>query len=71
MNINKLRGKIVENGMNMNTLAEELGIDRSTIYRKINSDGTTFTIKEVNQICGILKLSKEEAVSIFFTNYVA
>ena len=39
VNVNKLRGKIVENGLNMSTLAIKLEIDRSTLYRKINSEG--------------------------------
>lgn len=71
VNIMKLKGKIVENGMNISSLADEMGIDRATLYRRMNRDGETFTIKEANQICEILNLSKEEAMAIFFTNDVA
>lgn len=44
VNINKLKGKIVECGLNITELACKIGIDRTTLYRKINSDGTTITI---------------------------
>lgn len=71
MNINKLRGKIVESGLNIGAIAKELGIDRSTLYRKINSEGDALTVSEANKICEILNLSADDAMSIFFTNYVA
>lgn len=66
INVNKLRGKIVENGLNMSTLAIELEIDRSTLYRKVNSEGDKLTIKEANKIVEILNLDSQEAMAIFF-----
>lgn len=71
INVNKLKGKMVENGINADTLSSLIGIDRSTFYRKLNNHGETFTVKEVNLICKHLKLSKDEAMDIFFTNFVA
>lgn len=71
MNINKLKAKIVENGMNVEMLANLVGIDRSTFYRKMNNQGESFTVKEVNLIRRHLKLTKDEAMEIFFTDYVA
>lgn len=71
VNVNKLRGKIVENGLNMSTLAIKLEIDRSTLYRKINSEGDKLTIKEANKIVEILNLDSEEAMAIFFGHIVA
>lgn len=71
VNINKLKGRIVERGINVETLAVLIGIDRATFYRKLNSRGETFSIKEANLICKCLNLNKEEAMSIFFTNFVA
>ena len=71
MNVNKLKGKIVENEMNITTLAKRMGVDRATLYRKINRDGETFTIKEVNLIVEILNLTTEEAMEIFFKDFVA
>ena len=71
VNVNKLRGKIVENGLNMSTLAIKLEIDRSTLYRKVNSEGDKLTIKEANEIVEILNLDYQEAMAIFFGSLVA
>lgn len=71
MNINKLKGKIVEKGMNITQLAFELGINRATLYRKINNEGDTLTIKEANLIVSVLDLTEKEATEIFFTQFVA
>lgn len=71
VNVNKLRGKIVENELTIADLAEKIGLDRSTLYRKLNSEGEAFTIKEANLICSELKLSRQEAMEIFFNQTVA
>lgn len=71
VNINKLKGKIVERELTIEKLAEKIGLDRSTLYRKIGNDGQTFTIKEANLICNELNLSVQEATEIFFSQYVA
>lgn len=71
MDVNKLKGKIVEKGLNVETLARKIGIDRSTLYRKLNKQGDTLTVREVNIICKELGLSKDEAMDIFFSNVVA
>ncbi|AUJ26587.1 helix-turn-helix domain-containing protein [Virgibacillus dokdonensis] len=71
MNVNKLKGKIVENEMNIRELAEKIGVDRSTLYRKLNNKGDTLSIKEANRIVYVLNLTKEEATAIFFNIDVA
>lgn len=65
MNINKLKGKITENGMNVEKLAELIGIDRSSMYRKLNNF-ERITIGEANRIKTALDLTDEEANNIFF-----
>ena len=50
MNVNKLKGKIVENGLNVSQLASYIGIDRTTLYRKLTSNGDTLTISEAEKI---------------------
>lgn len=71
VNINKLKGKIVENGLTIRGLAASIGIDPSTLYRKIGDGGETFTIGEVKKIAEVLSLSADEATNIFFDRYVA
>ena len=46
-------------------------MDRSTMYRKINSNGENFSIKEADLIVKSLGLSKDDAVAIFFNQFVA
>lgn len=71
VNISKLKGKIVENGLSIEKLADLIGINRSTLYRKLNHKGETFTIKEASLIAKTLKLTAEEVNFIFFDQIVA
>lgn len=71
MNLLKLKGKIAENDMTLKEFALAIGIDYSTLYRKMKNDGDTFLIKEANVIVEVLNLSQEDALNIFFTNNVA
>lgn len=64
MDLNRLKGKIVEKGWNVETLAEKIGIDRSTMYRKLDNF-EKITIGEAKKITVLLNLTREEASSIF------
>lgn len=66
----KLRGKIVEKGLNQVSLAKKTGMDRSTLNRKLKN-GEAFTIGEASKIAIILELTKDEAMTIFFADIVA
>ena len=71
VNVNRLKGKIVERGMSVAALADKIGIDRSTLYRKLENDGAGLLVKDANNIAYALQLSYDEAMSIFFARYVA
>lgn len=71
MNVNKLRAKIVEKGLSIELVAKEIGIDRSSLYRKLNNAGETLTIREANKIVETLEIPANEAVEIFFSDTVA
>lgn len=71
MNVNKLKGKIVENGLNVSQLASFIGIDKTTLYRKLTSNGDTLTISEAEKIARTLNLSMEDVNAIFFADFVA
>lgn len=64
MNLNKLKGKIVENGLNVEKLADIIGIDRSSLYRKLNN-AEKITIGEAAKMKEALSLSENEAYDIF------
>ena len=71
VNVNKLKGKIVEQNLSVEKLAELMGINKSTIYRKIANDGSDFSIDEVDSMIKILNLSADDVISIFFKQIVA
>ena len=54
INTNRIRGKIVENGLTGAKVANALGIDQSTFYRKISEGGGSFTITQAQNIAKIL-----------------
>lgn len=64
-NIPKLKGKIVEQGLTVEKLAQAVGMNRATMYRKFKSGGEQLTIDEVQKICDALQLSGDEATAIF------
>lgn len=70
VNINKLRGKIVECGMTSSNVSEAMGINKSTFYRKISGD-YPFTIRDADRLVDILHLTADEARAIFFSQIVA
>jgi len=71
VNINKLKGKIVERELTVEKLADCIGLDKSTLYRKLNSNGDSFSIKEADAIAIALRLTQGEANAIFFSQFVA
>jgi DNA-binding Xre family transcriptional regulator len=71
VNVNKLKGKIVERGLSVTDLANMVGIDKATFYRKLAQNGETFSIREADLICKKLELNPQEATAIFFSDLVA
>ena len=70
MNVNALKGKITEKGLNVEKLAEIIGVDRSSLYRKLNN-GEKITIGEASKMKVALGMTNEEATRIFFADSVA
>lgn len=66
MNVNKLKGKIVSNGMNVGELAEVIGIDKSSLYRKLNNF-EKITIGEALKMKDALSMNNDEACEIFLS----
>lgn len=66
MSILKLKGKMVENGYNTDSLAAAMGVDRSTLYRKMNRI-KSFSVGDAQKIKDVLCLTVDEFMAIFFT----
>lgn len=71
VNVQKLRGKMTECGITVEELADIMGMDRATLYRRLERKGENFTIKEADIIAKALNLDVEEANAIFFSQFVA
>ena len=64
----KFRAQLVLRGISMKELAVELGLNESTLYRKVKADGS-FTREEINKMIDILEISDPK--EIFFTDKLA
>lgn len=61
MRYEKLKTIMKEKRVTSTSLANELNIDRSTLYRKINmKDELDFTCSEMRKICIYLNISSDE-----------
>lgn len=70
VDIRKLKGKIVEQGHTMTSLAAALGVNRATLYRKLRSP-ESLTVGEVRKLSEVLCLTAGEMTAIFYTSDVA
>lgn len=71
LNINRLKGKIVECGLTVEDVSKLSGMTAATFYRRLEKGGESFTIKEIKSISKVLQLSMEEINYIFFSQFVA
>lgn len=60
-----LKSKVSAAHVTQNELAALIGIDPSTLYRKMSTGGAGFTVGEVHKIVDALHLSDKEATDIF------
>lgn len=70
VNVNRLKGIIVERNTTQQAVADQIGIVRSTFYRKMKNGGD-FSIKEAQLIAKAIPLTDSEAIEIFFGDKVA
>ena len=64
-NINELRAECVRKNMTLEKLAEYIGINYVTLYRKMTGK-TEFLRSELQSIKDILLLSDQQLLTIFF-----
>ena len=63
IDVNKRKGKIAERNTTKEALADAIGINRSTFYRRLKT--STLTIRDIHGICKELSLTADEAIEIF------
>lgn len=65
-----LNQKIKESGLKKEYIADQMGITRTGFYKKA-TNGSEFTVKEVDILCKLLSITKlTEKESIFFAKEV-
>lgn len=62
MNIQKIKGRMVELSITGCEMARKLEMDPSTFYRKMQNNGENFTVKDLYGMQKALQLTKEQAV---------
>ncbi len=66
INVPELKRTIVEKNTTMEAVASALGINRSTLYRKLKSGPAGITLRDAHYICEYLQLSENETRNIFW-----
>lgn len=67
VNIGLLNKRIDESQLSREEIAAKLGMDYSTFYRKMKSDGNKFSIGQVHKLCDLLNLGQADSSIIFLS----
>lgn len=67
MKVEKLRDEMYNRRVSVENLCKMTGIDRSRLYRRLNSQGQKMTLEEAKKITEALELPNEVAIEIFLT----
>lgn len=65
INTNKVKGRIIELGMNQQDVAEQLGLAQPTLSQKLNNI-RAMDLEEAEKLSRILQISNEDFCSYFF-----
>lgn len=65
----EFKAMLIKKGINVEELAKKIGLDRATLYRKVNNN--TLTLTDINNIIQALDLTEDETMAIFFKNEIA
>lgn len=66
VNVDRLRDEMKKKSISPDAAAAAMGIDVATYYRRMNRQGTKFTVEEVSKLSELLNLSPNTMQEIFF-----
>lgn len=66
VNVERLREEMRKRSVTADAAAAAMGIDVATYYRRMNRQGTKFTVEEVSKLSELLNLSSKAMQEIFF-----
>ena len=64
---NEFEAEVKRNGLTIKAVAQAIGIDTATLYRKMSGNGD-FYRNEIEKLIRLLNLSGEAVVRIFFAS---
>ena len=71
VNVEKLRAAMEAGGVSIEDAAAALGVNRATLYRRLQQSGANFTLEEVSNLANLLSLTRAEMEAIFFDSELA
>lgn len=71
INTAELKAEIKRNGITQEQLAREIGLDPSTLNKKINNKQSVLSVDEAQKIAKVLEIPKEKLYVIFFAYELA
>ena len=71
VNVEKLRAAMEASGVSIEAAAAALGVNRATLYRRLQQAGANFTLEEVSKLANLLSLNRAEMEAIFFDRELA
>lgn len=72
IDVKEIKAQLKRAGMTQTDLARSVGVDPSTLNRKINNaEGETLTVKEAARIAETLKIPRDMLTNIFFASQLA
>ena len=63
IDIDELEKELITHNLNKDVVAEKMGIDRSTFYRRLKHN--KLLVGDVHKLCEIIPLTREKAIEIF------
>lgn len=71
VNVRKLKAKLLETGLTTQDAAKQLGINRSTFYRKLQKPDDLLSVRDIRVLSDLLGLKMTDVADIFFSHDVA
>ena len=71
VNVTRLREAMKQKSISPESAAKEIGMDVSTFYRRLERQGSTFTVEEVEKLSALLGLNPWTLQEIFFDRQLA
>ncbi len=71
MNVERMKQFMKDNKLTPTDMAKAAEINESTWFRKVNRNGDTLTVREMNLIIEAFGITKSEAAEIFFNEKLA